>query len=194
MAFRTVRTAAVASLVLTVAAGCAGTSDGTSGGTDTVAVLPDTTVQLSAEQLARLPLYGVRELPCDTVLEYLGIDADSAETPPQSHTVEISLEGGELVIDPEVLHAGRGDTIVWVSDGARWTAEFKEMSPLRDGRPRVPGRAGGDPSGEPAVVPRAVSVVSNSAACGRYFYVLAAYHPDRPGDIYISDPPIWIRY
>lgn len=192
MAFRDVRTAAALTVVLLLSIGCEGPGERT-GGTEAYDGLPHDTVALSADDLARLPWYGVQRLPCDTVDRYL-VEAgvDTATT----GTVELRLDADSLVADPHLGVAGLGDTIRIRSDSLVWVVHFKEMSPFTGGTLTVPGQVT-----MPAVSREQAAsagsrlvVADDESTCGRYYYSIAAYHPDRADRIYVADPPMWIRY
>ena len=192
MAFRDVRTAVVLTVALLLAPGCGETVEDTGGDEDDVG-LPHDTVTLSADDLARLPWYGVQRLPCDTVTRYLtssGIDTATTDT------IRLSLSGDSLVATPHIAVAGTGDEIRIRSDSLVWVAHFKEMSPFT-GNTRV---ARGGPAMTAATKTATatgggqLTVASDSATCGRYYYSVAAYHPDRPDAVYVADPPMWIMF
>lgn len=186
MAFRAVRTAA-ATLLLLLAVGCAPAD--APDGEDGAARLPPDTVRLSARDLARLPWYGVQRLACREVEKHLKSAGYAAAT----DTVEISREGDSLAVDPTMVVMVRGDTIHWRSDSLVWVARFMDRSPFADGALTVRGRGVAGKSARGQARPReAVSVVRrDSAGCGRYYFFVAAYHPDRPGRVYLADPPGW---
>ena len=192
MAFRDVRIAPVLTAALLLSVGCGGTVEDT-GGDDDVG-LPHDTVTLSADDLARLPWYGVQRLPCDTVTQYLtrsGIDTATTDT------IRLSLSGDSLVATPHMAVAGTGDEIRIRSDSLVWVAHFKEMSPFR-GNTLVarggPAMAAGAEQAAAASGGSALTVASDSTTCGRYYYSVAAYHPRRADTVYVADPPVWIRY
>lgn len=180
MAFRAVRTAAIGSLlplILVLTAGCGGTGEMRDAGTDTVTVIPDDTAQLSAEQLARLPLYGGQTLPCSAVRGYLDSVGDTAAT----DSVTIGLEEGRLVARPSVAMFARGDTVRWRADSPLlWVVRFTGPSPLRQGRLEARGRGSG----------RSL-ITTDSARCGHFVYHVAAYHTERDS-VYVADPIFWV--
>lgn len=182
MAFRTARTAAVCTFFLLPVLGC-----GT--GEQDRATLPPDTARLSAQDLARLPWFGVQRLPCDTVHEHLQSTGDTSVT----GTVEISREGDSLVLDPPVLVARLGDTIRWRSDSLVWVARFKDRSPFEGDARTVRGTGTALKSAEAQAAPgEAVSVVADDEArCGRYYFFVAAYDPSQPDRVYVADPPGW---
>lgn len=192
MAFRDVRTAVVLTFALLLSVGCGGT-DETPREPGAYDGLPDDTVTLSAEDLSRLPWYGVQNLPCDTVDRHL-VDAgvDTATT----RTIALRLDGDSLVATPHLGVAGIGDTIRIRSDSLVWVAHFQEMSPFADGRRTVRGHGTvAAASQEMAASSGARLVVADDESnCGRYYYSIAAYHPDRPDSVYTADPPMWIRF
>lgn len=191
MAFRDVRTAAVLAVVLLLSVGCGGTTGDAGVDGDHVG-LPDDTVTLSADDLARLPWYGVQRLPCDTVTRYLTrSDVDTATT----DTIGLSLSGDSLVADPHIGVAGLGDTIRIRSDSLVWVVRFKEMSPFTDGALVARGGPAMTAAKSTATAGgSALTVASDSATCGRYYYSVAAYHPRRADTVHVADPPMWIRY
>lgn len=192
MAFRDVRTVAVLTVALLLPLGCDGPGERTAG-TEAYDGLPDDTVTLSPEDLARLPWYGVQRLPCDTVDRYL---ADAGVDTATTGTIELRLDADSLVADPHLGVAGLGDTIRIRSDSLVWVAHFKEMSPFTGGTLTVPGQGSTSAvSQEMAASDGSRLVVTDDeSTCGRYYYSIAAYHPDRADRVYVADPPIWIRY
>ena len=192
MAFRDVRTAGVLTVALLLPVGCGGTAEDTGEDEDYVG-LPHDTVTLSADDLARLPWYGVQRLPCDTVTQYLtrsGIDTATTDT------IRLSLSGDSLVATPHIAVAGTGDEIRIRSDSLVWVANFKEMSPFRDTTRVARGGPGMTAATETASATGGgeLTVASDSTTCGRYYYSVAAYHPRRADTVYVADPPMWIRY
>lgn len=192
MAFRDVRTVAVLTVALLLPLGCDGAGERTAG-TEAYDGLPDDTVTLSPEDLARLPWYGVQRLPCDTVDRYL---ADAGVDTATTGTIELSLDGDSLVADPHIGVAGLGDTIRIRSDSLVWVARFEEMSPFAGETRTVRGSpaAGRSAQGLSASGESLLVVADDQAACGRYYFLVAAYHPDRPGNVHLADPPTWIRF
>jgi len=193
MAFRDVRTAMSLSVCLLLVIGCGGTETMSDSGPEPGDGLPNDTVTLSPEDLARLPWYGVQRLPCDTVERYLnrsGIDTATTST------IELRLSGDSLVATPHVAVAGLGDSIRIQSDSLVWVAHFKEVSPFAAGARTV--RGGGTRAatsrGMAASGSYELAVGSDSVTCGRYYYSIAAYHPDRPGRVHVADPPMWIMF
>lgn len=159
---------------------------------ETRTALPPDTATLSPEELDRLPRYGVQRVPCDTVDAYLAeTDRDTATT----RAVELRLDGDSLVVAPRTALAGLGDTIRIRSDSLVWVVEFLDDSPFTGGRRTVragvasPQQQGSSYGGTARLVVR-----DDEAVCGRYYYSVAAYHPDRPGRVYLADPPTWIHY
>lgn len=193
MAFSAVRTAVASSLLLALAAGCqSGDMEGSDQARPAPELPPDT-VRLPADQLARLPWYGVQTLSCDSVDRYMtetGLDTST------TRTVRIRLVRDSLVVTPRVAVAGIGDTVRIRSDSLAWVVHFKDMSPAANGnrtirRPRMTSAASREqasPDGSQLVIP------DDESRCGRYYFFVAAYHPDRPGRVYLADPPMWIRY
>ena len=193
MAFRDVRTAVASSLLLALAAGC---QNGDMEGYDQTRPgpeLPPDTVRLPADQLARLPWYGVQALSCDSVDRFMteaGLDTST------TRTIRLRLVRDSLVVTPRVAVAGIGDTVQIRSDSLVWVVHFKDMSPAENGNrtirrqgtaPEV-SREQASPRGSRLVIP------DDESQCGRYYFFVAAYHPDRPDRVYLADPPMWIRY
>lgn len=183
MAFRAVRTAVAVSLCLALVVGCKPAPDGD-------ATIPHDTVRLTAQELAKLPRYGVQRLDCGEVQAHLESIGQMAPT----DTVEISRDADSLVITPRTVVAPRGDTLTWVSDSLVWTARFMEMSPLESGLRTLHGR-GTSLAARQGQVPRGevTSVVAGGEdACGRYYFLVAAYDPARPDTVYLADPDDWV--
>ena len=177
MAFRAVRTAAMLSLPLLVLVGCGPGAEMDSAGTDTVTVIPDDTVRLSADQLARLPLYGVQTLPCREVREQLMPGDDTSRT----RSVRVALEEGDLVVRPRQVSGRLGGSVRWQVDSVLlWTVRFKNRSPLRRGGLETRGRGAGRSA-----------ITADSSRCGHYVYQVAAYHPERDS-VYVADPIFWV--
>lgn len=136
-------------------------------------------------------LSGLRHvpIPCDEVADHIPAEAQDLTGP-----IEISLDrsGDSLVVDPRVWVLARGGQLQWTSDSLIWAVAFTEgqspvgvrEEPFRGNGPATKARP--VPSGPDAVVPE-------DADCGRYYYLVAAHHPDTPGRIYIADPPGYVR-
>lgn len=187
MASRASRLAPLAGiLLLLVAAGCERqpAPDG-----EQAATIPSDTVRLPAGELAKLPRYGVQRLACDTVRSHLESIGKAAAT----DTIEISLDGESLVIDPETVVMRRGDTITWTGEDLIWTAHFVRRSPLEGGRTIRGGHGSATPEQDAAPNGAVTSVVADGEEnCGRYYFFVAGYDPAQPDDVYLADPPDWI--
>lgn len=185
MAHRIPEARPLAALALVVlVAGCTTRDGNGQAGTDTVTALPDDTARLSARQLATLPRYGVQRLTCQEVGNHLRSTGDTAVT----RSIEISLEGDSLVVDPTKAVVRLGDSVRWSSDSLVWVASFKEMTPFQ--RTSLEVRGPGPGKSPPRAVTTVVS--DDEAACGRYYYVVAAYVAGQPDRVYVSDPPTWV--
>lgn len=192
MAFRDVRTAALLTIALLLPIGCDAPGESTRG-TGAYDGLPHDTVTLSPEDLARLPWYGVQRLPCDTVDRYL---ADAGVDTATTRTIELRLDDDSLVAEPHLGVAGLGDTIRIRSDSLVWVTHFEEMSPFVGGTLTVRGQGMSSSVSQRTAASGGSGLVVTDveSTCGRYYYSIAAYHPDRPDAVYTADPPMWIRF
>lgn len=149
----------------------------------------------------RLAAWEPQFASCDTVGAYLdqyGQDFTVfADT--QTAAIRIHLDAdGRLTASPKNVAISRGDTLHFGSDSLRWTMRFVEdTSPLSDAAvnmsvARVEARQDtGQVSS--SIDPGQVlsTVVADGAECGRYHYVVGAYHPGED-EVHVLDPPLVI--
>ena len=177
MAFRDVRTAAALTGFLLLFAGCQqGDGNGermTRAQMSAAPTLPDDSVALPPGQLARLPWYGAQGLDCEVVREYL---TDTIPT----ETVQITVKGDRLVIDPDTIVAPRGGRITWEApESLVWRVEFSERRISGDRPPPLSGD-------------RTTSVIPDEpSSCGRDYFFVVAYDTTR-NRLYLADPPRWV--
>jgi hypothetical protein len=162
----------------------------------------------------RLAAWEPQFAPCDTVVAYLdqfGQDFTVfADT--QTAAIRIHLDAeGRLTASPKNVAIGRGDTIHLGSESLRWTMRFvADTSPLSDAAVSM-AVAGIESRQDSAVESTGIEadqdggqgqrsinpgeelslMVSGDAACGRYHYVVGAYHPGED-EVHVLDPPLVI--
>lgn len=182
MRIRTLSAALVASLLPLTA--CEPPDDGETS--------PPEATEVSRE-LPPEPDYGARTMACDTVEAFLEIDTEATRLD-EDQAIRISLEDGELVTDPERAVVGLGEPLRWSSERLSWVVAFQGgLSPLSDDA----GEMFGGPtaaSGDQAVAyseQTARDVPQDTAKCGYYYYLVAAFDPET-GRVHVTDPPLWI--
>lgn len=146
-----------------------------------------------SQELPPEPDYGARTMACDTVEALLAMDDEAVAL--DGEPIQIALEDGELVTDPERAVVGLGEPLRWTSENLSWVVAFQGgLSPLAEEvtqtseKPEPIRGAPGTtyPEDDAALVPQ------DSARCGYYYYSVAAYDT-ATGDVHVSDPPIWVR-
>lgn len=183
MAFRAVRTAAVIAFLLLLTA--CGNDDGpVMDRTVSPADLSDT---LSAHQLAELPRYGVQHLDCEDV----GTHVDSTANTTETDSIEISLQGDTLMVEPRKPVASLGDTITWHADSLVWVVRYQELTPFADSAFRVRGSYATKAAQSARRTVR-TAITADENRCGRYYFLVAAYELGQPDVVYVADPPMWI--
>lgn len=153
--------------------------------------------EVSQPELPPEPDYGASTMACDTVEDLLEID-DEATRLDEGQPIQISLEDGELVTDPERAVVGLGEPLQWTSENLSWVVAFQGgLSPLprpaaeEVAMPEKPAAIRGTP-GTAYPQEEAALVPEDAAGCGYYYYTVAAFDPETE-TVHVSDPPIWIR-
>lgn len=163
-------------LVLVPIAACAPEDGGEAVESDT-AEAADTGVEIQEE-----PVFGSREMPCDTVAAYLESEGIAA---PTSDSIAVVVEEGRATARPPVAVVDTGARLRWnAAEGvSAWVVAFKDgHSPFADGHVRDHGRAGApSPGGDRGRI---------GDVCGRFVYVVAATRED---SVFVSDPHLWVR-
>lgn len=157
---------------------------------------PPEATEVSQEAPPSEPDYGVRTMACDEVQSL--VEADAEATALDGEPIQIALEDGELITEPDRAVVGLGEPLRWTSENLSWVVAFQGgLSPLpaptvgevamSEKPAAIRGRPGtAYPQEETALVPQ------DSARCGYYYYTVAAYDPETE-TVHVSDPPIWVH-
>lgn len=147
----------------------------------------------ASQEVPPEPDYGARTMACDEVQSL--VEADAEATALDGEPIQIILEDGELITEPDRAVVGLGEPLQWTSENLSWVVAFQGgLSPLAGNATQAmekpaairgtPGTA--YPQEEAALVPQ------DSARCGYYYYSVAAYDPETE-TVHVSDPPIWVH-